>query len=59
MLKWIGIAMMLGSAGLMISILPYASNIYEFFSLPSLPRMIFFFVTGTSIYLFGRNWVKK
>lgn len=58
MLKWIGIVMMLGAAGLMISVLPYAADTNEFFSLPSVPRMIFFFITGLIIYFFARSGAK-
>jgi hypothetical protein len=50
--------MMLGAAGLMISVLPYAADMNEFFSLPSIPRMIFFFITGLIIYFFGRTGAK-
>jgi hypothetical protein len=59
MLKWFGIIFMLVAVGLMISVLPYAGNISEFFSLPSMPRMLFIFASGFVIYLFGRNWTPK
>jgi hypothetical protein len=59
MLKWFGIIFMLVSAGLMISVLPYAGNIPEFFSLPSMPRMLFIFTAGLVIYFFGRSRTKK
>jgi hypothetical protein len=59
MLKWLGIIFMFVSAGLMISVLPYAVNIPEFLSLPSMPRMLSIFAAGFVIYLFGKRRAKK
>jgi len=55
MIRWIGITFMLATCGLMAGMLPYAGNFYEFISLPSMPRLIFFFLAGLVMYLVGRH----
>jgi hypothetical protein len=58
-LKWLGILFMLVAIGLMASVLPYAEDISEFFSLPGIRRFFILFAVGAIVYLFGRYRINK
>jgi hypothetical protein len=59
MLKFFGIVFMLVAAGLMISVLPYAGSVSEFFRLPGIIRFFILFIAGAVIYFFGRHREKS